>query len=281
MKRACQVLAIVSVLALPVVASSQNEMPWEKKLPFENATITYKITGVESGEEVVYLRDYGKLSATYHETTMKMMGMVTKDSSVEFEDPDYVYTYDLQVNEGFKGINPQKAMIEEFNKLSGADQKKVRQNAQKMGGAYAEGVGGQVEENAVKILGYNCDRVDIMGGASMYVIHGTDVPLKTDINMMGMKMTTEAVSLDRGKIDDKYFQHPKGITAASDPELDIMSKRMAKRTIAVLQDPSSADRQQVDRPGALQMPSDMTEEDKQMMQQAEQMMKGFQDMFKQ
>ncbi|HBG20752.1 MAG TPA: hypothetical protein DDY32_16155, partial [Desulfobulbaceae bacterium] len=170
-------------------------------------------------------------------------------------------------------LNPQKYMIEEYDRLSAVEKEKVRENAKKMGAAYTEGMGGQIQQNAVKILGYDCDKVEIMGGSSTYLIHDTDVALKTEMNMMGMKLTMVADSVDKGKVDDKVFEHPAGITAEANSESDKMAQNMARQAIAMLKDPEKAKTMpmmpQLAIPGA-----EMSAEDKEMMQQVQQMMKG-------
>lgn len=279
MKRLCLLYVVLLLWVVPITVSAGNELPWEKKLPFKSATIQYTIIGIEEGTETLYIRDYGNERATYHQAVSKMMGMTVKNSSVEFKTPDYIYSYDLQSREGFKGSNPQKFMAEEYNKLSGAEKKKVRENGAKMGMAFTEGMGGELHENAIDILGHSCDEMEIMGGTSVYLLHGTDIPLKTEMNMMGMKMTMLATSVDIGKVDDKYFQHPSGITPEIDTQTDTMAREMARQVIVMLQDPGNAPQMQMPSMGAPGPMGEMSEADKQMMQQAEEAMKGLKQMF--
>lgn len=272
---------VICIWVVPVKATAGEELPWEKKLPFKNAALHYLISGMEEGKESLYIRDYGKERATYHETVTKMMGMTITNSTAEFKTPDFIYSYDLLQKEGFKGSNPQKYMLEEYNKLSGADKQKVLENAQKMGMVYTEGMGGTVEQNATEILGYSCDKVEIVGGAVSYLIHGTDVALKTEMDMMGMKMDIVATSIETGKIDDKFFQHPAGITPGEDARAETMARQMSKEAVAMLLNPEKANQSQgapFTLPGGM---GELSEEDKQKMEQAEQMMQGFQKMLKQ
>lgn len=281
MKKLVARCLVAVFMFLPIQSIAGDELPWEKKLPFESVTIKYKVTGVENGTETLYVRKNGDERAKYRNTVTKMMGMAVKDSSIEFVTPDLIYTYDLQAGDGAKGANPQKYMIEEFNKQSKTDQQKIRNNATRMGSGYMQGVGGKIQEKAVKILGYECDKVEVMGGTASYILHGTDIALKTEVNMMGMKMITEAVSISEGKIDDKFFTHPAGIVAQSDPKSDTMAKMMSQQVMASLKDPESA---QNPAAAAMKMPAleeDMTEEDKEMMEQAGEMLKNLQNIFSQ
>ncbi len=72
---------------------------------------------------------------------------------------------------------------------------------------------GAVQENVTKILGYDCDKIDIMGSGATYLIHGISIALKAEVNMMGMKMVPLATSVDTGKVGPQYFIHPKEIEA--------------------------------------------------------------------
>jgi len=275
MKRNCIVWLVGLVCMFPMLVSAGNASPWEKELPFKNITIKYAIHGMEEGEEIIYIRDHGKERARYHTTTTKMMGMTMNNSTIEFMTPDFIYTYDLQEKSGSKAVNPQKYMIEEYEKLSSADKKKVLENAEKKGGAFIAGMGGSIEQNAAEILSYSCDKLDIMGGSTTYLIHDTDIPLKTDVAMMGMKMTMEATSVDNGKVSGKYFKHPAGIVAEVDPQTDEISRNMARQTIAMLKDPEGARQEQPAQMGGQQQ-GKMSEEDQQMMKQ---MMEGMKGMF--
>ena len=77
-------------------------------------------------------------------------------------------------------------------------------------------MGGEVQQNEAEILGYSCDKVEIMGGPSIYLIHGTDISLATEMDMMGMKINIVATSIEKADVDDRFFQHPPGINAELD-----------------------------------------------------------------
>ncbi len=278
MKRIILLWFIVIGLALPARAFADNELLWEKQLPFQEATIHYVIKGMEEGKETLYVRDNGRDRATYRETISNMMGMKMANSIITIKNPDHIYSYDLQKQEGFKAVNPQKYMMEEYNKLSRTEQEKVRENAKKMGAAYTEGMGGTLQPNALEILGYNCDKVEIMGGSTTYLIHDTDVSLQTEMNIMGMNLTMVAEAVDKGRVDDTFFQHPVGIIAEVNGQSDEIAKNMAVQAITMLKDPESAKETLNVAPKALssgkkQMSKKEREE---MVEQMEQMMKELQ-----
>lgn len=255
-----------------------EELPWEKKLPFESAAIQYSISGLEQGTETLYIRDFGKEQATYSDSTTKIMGMAVQEKSVEFVTPDYVYSYDLQASEGTKMTNPQKHMARAYSELSPEEKKQVLKNSETMGGAFTEGMGGKVQEKAAKILGYDCDKIEIMAGGATFVMHGTNIPLKTEVNMMGMKMITVATSVEVGKVDPKYFEHPKGIEPMVDPEADAMSEAMSRQVMNAMADPEAAEKGISGLHGAA-VQEEMTEEDKAMIEQAGELLKGMQNIF--
>ena len=274
-------LIVVGWLLSSTIAVA-GELPWEKKLPFKEATIRYAISGLEEGEAVLYIRDHGRQRATYHNTVSKMMGMTVKTATVEFKDPEFIYSYDLESGEGDKMVNPQKYMVEEYEKLSSEAKKQVEETVQREGVAYGETVGGDIQQNAAKILGYDCDRAEVMGGAVVYLIHGTDIPLKTEMNMMGMSMTEVATAVDTGPVDDAVFLHPPGIVAQSDPETENLSRNMARQAMAMLSDPEAGrhgSTPPMEMPG---LPDEgLSDEERKMLEQAQEMMKGMQQMMQQ
>ncbi len=278
MKRLLALWLVVAFLALPVRIFAGNELLWEKQLPFQHATIRYVIKGMEEGKETLYVRDNGKERATYRETVSNMMGMKTPNSTITIKNPDSIYSYDLQKHQGFKAVNPQKYMIEEYNKLSPAEQERVRQSVKKMGAAYTEGMGGTIQQNALEILGYSCDKVEIMGGSATYLIHDTDVSLRTEMNIMGMNLTMVAETVDKGEVDDKFFQSPEGIDAEINGQADEIAKDMATQAIAMLKNPESAKNARIIAPMVPDGGKPMSQEEKEeMMQQMEQMMKGLEE----
>ena len=265
---------IVALMLWPLSVSAGAKSPWEVKLPFKSATIHYTISGMENGSEVTYIRNYGREVATYHTTKTTMMGMTMVNETVEIMTPEWEYDFDLTNRTGSKNVNPEKYMIEEYNKLSKAEQKQVLKNTETMGVSVAEGFGGNVQQNAEKILGYSCDRAEMMGTVA-YSIHGTGIHLLITTNMMGMTMKVEATAVDEGRVDDKFFQLPEGIEPVMDPQSDAMAREMARQTIAMLKDPEGAKKLGEEAGGAQRQGSEqLTPAEQEQMQQAMEMLKG-------
>ncbi len=260
------------LLLAPLNVSAGDKSPWEVKLPFKSATIHYTISGVENGKETVYVRDYGRETATYHTTKTTMMGMTMVNETVDFQTPDWLYQFNLTEKTATKSANPEKYMIEEYNKLSQDGQKLVRENGEKMGPSMAEGIGGTVKQNVKEILGYSCDQINMMGTV-VYSIHGAGLPLLVESNMMGMMMKIEATSVDVGKVNSSFFKFPEGIEPRLDPQSDAMAREMARQTIAGLKDPESM-KKQGGMPMMQGQEQQMTPEEQEQMRQAMEMMKG-------
>ena len=264
----------VLLLVLPVSVMAGSKSPWEMKLPFKQATIEYTISGVENGTETTYIRDSGKEVASYHTTKTSMMGMTIVNETVDITTPDWEYSFDITNHSGSKSVNPEKYMIEEYNKLSKAEKKQVHENVEQMGSSVAEGLGGKVQQKAEKILGYSCDRADMMGTVA-YSIHGTDIPLRVESNMMGMRMKIEATAVKKGKVADKFFQLPAGIEPHLDPQSDAIARSLAKETVDMLKDPKGAEKLRSEaKQERMEAEEQLTPEQQQQMEQAMQMMQG-------
>lgn len=240
MKRFCLATVLWMTCTLPVLALGEDN-PWDKKLPFESATVHYALSGTQEGAEDKYIRDFGREMATYRQATTVMMGMKMVNDTIEIQDADWMYSYDMKEKTGTKMTNPQKFMIEEYNKLTSAEKKQVQKNAGTMGASFMKGMNGKMEQNVTKILGYSCDRTSVMG-STIYMMHGSPIPLKTETNMAGMKMASIATSFKEGAADARFFKHPAGIEPVYDRESDEMSKNMAVQMIAMLKDPEGVKR---------------------------------------
>ncbi len=265
-------VGIVSLLLALLPPLGASATPWEQSLPFAEATITYELSGMETGEEVLYIKDHGRRTASYRTTTASMFGMTMNNRTVEITDPDWLYSFDLQEQTGTKSINPQKLMVEEFSKLSEEERKTVEENAETMGTSMTQGMQGTVEPKAREILGYPCDKMTMMG-VTVYSIHGSSVPLLTDSNMMGISMKSTAVSINEDSVAEKYFQFPDNIDPQPDPEADRMARVMAEQTIVMLKDPEAFKKENKSLLGP-QSQGDISPEDQQKMEEAMNALKG-------
>lgn len=219
-------IMIFSTLTTTVFAIDN---PWLTKLPFKEGLIVYKVAGSMNGKKALYIKDYGQSKAEYYKVTVDMMGMSNTESSTTITTPDWVYTIDNTTKQGIKEVNPKKYLIKEFEKLSDSDKEIVAKNAEMAGKISSDGLQGEMKKDAATINGYKCDMVSLMG-TKIYMFAGTDIPVKTEGNTMGIKISEVATSIKKGTPPAKAFKLP-NIQFHTDNESDQMMKNQAKVTI--------------------------------------------------
>lgn len=237
--RSAPALLLLTLLAAAPLRA--EESPWQRKLPFEHATITYEITGAEIGSETLAISDFGQRRAKRHEGTTMVFGIGNTTQSLEITDPDHHYIFDLVAKTGTKAVNPAKYFNEEFSRLTPAEQANVRRNAEALNLSMTQDFQGQTTPKAVQILGYDCDRTTIMG-MTVDLIHQTDVPLRTEMNLLGTKTTITATVVDIGKPAADTFTLPPDITPVENGPADALSQQMAKDMVATLKEEDGAEK---------------------------------------
>lgn len=270
-----QIVIFSIVLLMPSFAAAED-LPWNMKLPFKEAVVTYQLSGMESGQEKLYIKDYGKRTARHRTVSTTVLGITQKTNSVEIVTPEWIYTFNVQEGTGTKSVNPQKLMIEEYGKLSSEERKRVDINAKKMAGALMGRMQGSVEPDAKEILGYSCDRITSMG-TIVYSIHNSGINLLSESNIMGIIINSTAIAIDTQGAEESYFELPAGIVPQTSPVKDQMAAMMARQTMSILKDPEKyKDRNH----GVMGMPSAaqpaIPEEDKLQMEEA---MKTIKELF--
>ncbi len=218
------------IILLSATSAFAVDNPWDTKLPFKSAIIDSKISGTMNGVKTLYIKDYGRTRAEYSNTSMKMFGMTQQQKEIIITTPDWVYTINLLDNTGTKQANLKKYMVQEFNDLSRKDQIQVSKEAESQGIAAIEGMEGTLQKNATKILGYNCDKVT-MTGTILYAISGTDLALKINGDMMGIKIRQIAISVKKESGPSGKFKLPLNINFEHDKQADQMMQDQAKTII--------------------------------------------------
>lgn len=267
-------IVAVVILLIPSLMSAELNNPWTRNLPFEQAVITYEIIGLESGREILYIRDFGATTARHRQTNTTVLGITQKSSSVEITTPEWIYSFDLQERTGSKSVNPQKLMIKEYDKLSAAEKKKVSDNARGMANVFMGGKQGSIEQNVKELLGYSCDRTTSMG-STVYSIHDTGISLLSETDLMGIKMKIVATSIKETGADKKYFEFPEGIVVQHNKEADQMAQMIAQQSMSALKDPEGFKNK---GQGFMGIPSDgqpaIPQEDQMEMEEAMKTIKG-------
>ncbi|OQX12358.1 MAG: hypothetical protein BWK76_17825 [Desulfobulbaceae bacterium A2] len=247
--------------------------PWEKPLPFKEGIITIELSGSEQGQEVISIREAGKQRAIRRQSTMATMAGQHVTDSLELVDPEWIYEYDLAAKTGSKSRNPARIFQEELAKLSDKERKLVQANAEKFGANVTSSMGGQVQEKAMKIHGFDCDLVSVMG-SKVYMIHGTDIALQSEVSVMGFEQTGKASGVKLSAPPASAFAHPQGIKAELDAEEEKATREMVAGMVQWLKDPKS-NTAPFPKPGlSPAAPGEQQPMDPAMQQAMEQLMKG-------
>jgi hypothetical protein len=131
-------------------------------------------------------------------------------------------------------------MKEEIEKLSAKERKIVLNNLETIGTNLAVRMGGKVKQKMGEHLGYTCDLVTAMGTTSCQ-ISGTPIMLKTESDMMGIKIKTVAKKVDKNaSIPDTVFQVPGNVNVTFSKEADDMNRAMIASMIDSMKDPDAA-----------------------------------------
>lgn len=250
-------LLALSLGILTTTPALGADLPWEMKLPFKEATIHYQLSGSQQGQETLYIKDSGKLRAKYHKASATMMGVTTNNDTVEFIDPDWIYTYDLAAKTGAKTTNPAKVYQAEYTKLSATEKKNFEKNAQEFGAGMMSQFGGSVSRSSGQVLGYDCEVLTVNNGMStVYQLRGSDLPLRTDVSVMGMKNSSVATKIDTtAAIPAAAFTHPAGITAVHDAQGDAMMTSTIQGMVQRLKEPDGAQKMQQGGAGMMMEPA--------------------------
>jgi hypothetical protein len=252
MIRYAKLLAKTAAVVIAMAAGvSAAESPWDVRLPFKAATITYDVSGMESGRETLYIGDYGRKQARFRKTSGKVMFQQMNTDNVQITTEQWHYDIDLAERTGRKTTNPQKYFQQEYEKLSEREKQTVRKNVETMGKSISGGMQGSVEKNAATLLGYPCDKTTYMG-TTVYTMSDTGIPLKTVTEMPGMSQQSVAVTFDKGAVDKNVFIPPKDIEIVFDKEADATMQRMAITMMNNLKDPEAARKMQQKKAQAAQ-----------------------------
>jgi hypothetical protein len=238
---------------LMAAAAGAADNPWDIRFPFKSATVTYEISGTETGNETLYIDDYGKKQARFRKSSLKVMGQQMKTDKAEITTEQWHYDIDLVSRSGRKTTNPNTYFRQEYEKLSKEEKRVVRKNAEEMGKSALGGMQGTVEKNAATLLGYRCDKTTFMG-TTVYAMYDTGIALKTETDMMGMRVKSVAVKFDKGAVPSDVFIPPEGIAITYDEEADAMMRQMAKNMITRMKDPEAAEKMKEQGAGYTRQP---------------------------
>lgn len=183
-----------------------------KRYQFKSGKVVYKLSGMMTGTETMYFDDYGRKEARFNESEMNMMGTKQKINRQTITDGKYIYSINKQNNTAQKMDNPIYTMFSKEDDL-----KKVGEDIMKK-------LGGKKIGNET-IKGKNCEIWDVQKlGGKIWVWNS--IAIKSDINMMGMKMTQIAESVETDiDVSPDLFKLPKGINIQ---DMSSMNNMMGK-----------------------------------------------------
>jgi len=193
-------------LIISIAISAQDFKPYQ----FKSRKVVYESTGAMTGTSTMIFDDYGMLEAKISNTVMDIMGIKQKHNNKEIMKGKWVYTIDLATNKGTKIENPLYAMFP-----NGVDAKEVGEEMMKnMGG---------VKIGTETILGKDCDIWEIKKLMSKVWVWKS-IPIKSEINMMGMKITQIATSVEVDiNVSPDNFNLPEGVEFKDMGSIDINS----------------------------------------------------------
>jgi hypothetical protein len=164
-----------------------------KRYGIEQACIESEIKSqFQTGTEALYFDDWGAREAKYTTMKIKVPGMTQETHTATFLEGTSIYTVDLDNNTGTVAENPMLKELEGKNMQEVGDQMMIKMGGKKVG--------------TEKFLGKMCEVWEYSNlGTKSLVWKG--IPLKTETNMMGQKMTITATKLEFS-YDKKKLNRP-------------------------------------------------------------------------
>ena len=197
----------VFILLLVSITLSAQDF---KRYEFKSGKVVYQSTGSMTGSETMYFDNYGMLEVKKTKATLEMMGIKQVTDTKVIMDGKWVYTIDNNSGEANKMENPLYSMFPE-----GGDLEKVGEQLMiNMGG---KKIGTET------LLDKKCEIWEIKKLMSKVWVWKS-IPIKSEINMMGMKITQLATSVEVDiKVSPNEFKLPAGVEFKETNSIDINS----------------------------------------------------------
>lgn len=201
MKKSNLILVIAVISVCLRLEASAVEL-YQKQHSFKSAVIHYEIKGnVQNGTEELYIK--GDKTCSVKHLSTNILDRTEKQDLMVIDDGTNVYSIDLNKKTAIKMLSPKK-LWEEMTP-------KERKTLEESGQAVVKGISGKLDHKPIgaeKILGKPCKIYEIFGVKSW---QWEDIPLKTEMQMMG-KIRQIAVSIKlNAAIPDSRFRIPAGI----------------------------------------------------------------------
>jgi hypothetical protein len=197
---------VLVLLLIAISISAQNY----KRYQFKSGKVVYQSSGSMSGTEILYFDNYGLLELKETKNTIEIMGMKQEINTDVIMKDRWVYSIDKKTNTASKVENPIYTMFP-----NGIDGNKV-------GIEMMEKVGGK-KIGTESVNGKDCEIWEIEKLKSKVWIWKS-IPIKTEINIMGMDIKQIATSVEVDiEISPNKFNLPSGVKIKNMDNIDLNS----------------------------------------------------------
>ena len=225
MKSALRATLVVVILlatlqpASPQKTSSQLDKEGYKRYALSSATVEYKLSGAQSGKEILRFDRWGLREATLTEVEVKAGGMSFPSKTETIMDGEFTYALDRNANTATKTHNTMLTKITETHKTKDLEQ--IGEKTLKSMGAKKTGT--------ETFLGRKCDVWEVKNlGTRMLVYNG--LTLKSETNMAGMKIIKKATKFEENaKISEDKLSVPSKMKMREGGNPMEMLKQMKKK----------------------------------------------------
>lgn len=185
---------IISFLFMSVFIFAQSN---QIRYHIKSGIIEYDVSGASTGTETVYFDDYGIKEAKYSNQEINMMGIQQKTNQIIISNSEYIFTLNVDTKTGTKMKNPLPGFL--------PDDK----NLEELGKEIMTNMGGKIVGSET-LLGKTCDIWEVEQLSAKIWVWNT-IPLKTEVNMMGMNITSVAKKFEpNANIPGEKFKVPDG-----------------------------------------------------------------------
>jgi len=173
----------------------------------EAGSITYALSGFQSGTETLLWEDYGRRTKRHTNSETNFMGMKQKNEQIVFTEGTWLYNFDPAKNTATKMENPALRMFLQSGKT---DMIKTGEDIMRAMGAKSVGKDTILGKPCVKWL------IEQMAKTTTCIWKG--IALKTTSGMQGMAFTHTATAIQTGGISKADVSLPAGTKVVEGPD---------------------------------------------------------------
>jgi len=182
-----------------------------KRYGIKSGIVKYKLIGTQEGEESIYFDQWGLREAKFNKATIKIGNTSQSNETLTILNSEGMYTIDLINKTGLK--SPYK-ILDQLKTLAASSGGDLAIAGMKM----LEAMGGK-KQGTEEFLGKSCEVWFVKATETkMWIWKG--ITLKSTINIMGMKQTTEAIDIQSdASVPEDKFKVPEGIKISDKPNI--------------------------------------------------------------